>query len=96
MTSTKGPPSIDVERGEVAETVLETPHDTFPLRRPMSNESFPPIEIREWLPEDESVDEIKARISEDVENQCQWYRRCHLVPFTDFIRKPVHANSKLA
>jgi len=96
MTSTKGSPSIDVERGEVAETVLETPHDTFPLRRSMSNESIPTIEIREWLPEDESVDECKARISEDVEKMRQWYRKCYLVPFTDFIRKPVPVNSKMA
>ena len=81
-----------MERGEVAETVLETPHDTFPPRRSMSNES---IEIRESLPEDESVDECKARISEDVENLRQWHRRCYVVPFTDFIRKPVPANSKM-
>jgi hypothetical protein len=88
MTSTKASPSIDMESGEVAETVLETqtPHDTFSLRRPMSNESFPTIEIRESLPEDESVDECKARFSEDVEDQRQWYRRCYLVPFTDFIK----------
>ena len=84
-----------MERGEVVETVLETPHDTFPLRRSMSNESSPTIEIRELLPEDESVNECKARISEDVENRRQWYRMCYLVLFTDFIRKPVPANSKM-
>jgi hypothetical protein len=37
--------------------------------------------IREWLPEDESVDECKARIAADVENQRQLYRRRYLVTF---------------
>jgi hypothetical protein len=94
MTSTKVSASIDVEKGEAPDPVLETLLDTLRHSRPMSKSV--PIEIRESLPEDESVDECKARISDDVEKMRQWFRMRYLVPFANFIRKPVPANSNMA